>query len=85
MKNSGASTPAFAHCGVRSAAIEIVHRQALHDCAGLRAIAEGGNHPEAIAEDVFELRSQRVDAHCSMLTVRGFPFMDDRQPSTGKR
>jgi hypothetical protein len=44
---------------MRRAAVEIVRCQALHDCAGLRVIAEGGNHPEAIAEDLFELRGQR--------------------------
>ena len=59
---------------MRGAPIEIVDGQALDDGARARAVAECCNHPEAIAEDLLQLRGQRVDAHRSMLTVHRSPF-----------
>src|SRR5687768_4323685 len=59
---------------MRSAAIEILDRDILDDGARVRSVAECCNHFEAVAENLFQLRRERVDTHSFMLTVNRSPL-----------
>ena len=76
--NSGASRPAlfhFAACAAQRSRSSM--RQALDDGAGARVVSECCDHLEPIAEDVLQLRGQRVDAHrLNVNRIECFPNED---------